>query len=422
MTSLAYAVLWIFVFSIPWERMLRLPGVSIVPRVAGAVALGLALLAVVISGRLRRWHPFHVAAVLFWAWAAAELFLFHYGDRLPYKFWTYGQLILVLWLIWELAPSEPRQRGLLTAFVFGTYVAAFETIMVYRREAGALRRFSAGGTDANDLAMVLALAVPMAWYLGMRYRQPLLRWACRAYLPVAVVAIGLTGSRGGMLATTVALLVVPLSMTTLSPGRLATSIVVLGTAGALAVAYTPETLIERLATTGTEVAGRSFGGRGRLWRAGLAAIPENPVFGFGTGGFRSAITPRLGPASQVAHNSYLSVLVEQGIVGFVLYMAMFVAVFLSILKLPLLERRFALVLLATLGVAMFPLTWEDRRAVWFVLAALLGLSQAHVAGRGAAARQPSARGVAAAAGRPRAARPLGRPTVPGRDDARDAPA
>ena len=34
------------------------------------------------------------------------------------------------------------------------------------------------------------------------------------------------------------------------------------------------------------------------------------------------------------------------------------------------------VLLATLAVAMLPLTWEDRKVVWFVLAALLGLSQA----------------------------------------------
>jgi O-antigen ligase len=325
-------------------------------------------------------------------------------------------------MIWELVPSERRLRGLLTAFVFGAYVAAFETFRVYRTEAGALRRFSAGGLDGNDLAMVFALALPMAWYLGMTYRQPLLRWACRAYLPVAVFTVGLTGSRGGMLATTVALLTVPLSMTRLSPGRLATSIVMLGAAGALAVAYIPETLIQRLATTGMEVEGGSFGGRGKLWRAGLAVFPENPVFGYGTGGFKSAITPRLGPASQVAHNSYLSVLVEQGIVGFVLYMTMFVVVFLSVLKLPLLERRFALVLLATLGVAMFPLTWEDRRAVWFVLAALLGLSQAHVAGRGAAARQPSARGVAPVAGRPRAARPQERPTVPGRDDTGDAPA
>jgi hypothetical protein len=420
MTSLAYGALWIFVFSMPWERMLRLPGVSIVPRVAGGVALGLALLAVVMSGRFRRLHIFHMAAVLFWIWAGAELLLYHYGERLPYKFWTYGQLILVVWMIWELASSESRQRGLMTAYVFGAYIAAFETILVYRRQADALRRFSAGGGDANDLAMVLALAVPMAWYLGMTYRQPILRWACRAYLPVAVVAVGLTGSRGGMLATTVALLVVPLFMTRLSPGRLVTAILIMATAGILAVAYTPETLIERLSTTRVEVEGGRFGGRGKLWKAGLAVYPENPVFGYGTGGFKSAITPRLGPMSQVAHNSYLSVLVEQGAVGFLLYMTMIFAVLKSILKLPVLERRFALVLLATLGIAMLPLTWEDRRAAWFVLATLLGFSQAYVTGRLGASQQPSV--AAPVTGRRTAIRPRERLRMPSRDDARDAPA
>jgi O-antigen ligase len=422
MRSIAYAALWGFVFSMPWDWMAAVPGVAVIPRVTGGIALGLTVLAVVISGRLRRWHGLHLAALLFWIWAGLELFLFHYGERLPYKFWTYGQLILVLWIVWEVAPSEQRIRGLMTAYVLGAYVAVFETIRLYRREAKALERFAAGGADGNDLAMILALGLPMAWYLGMTYRQPILRWACRLYLPAAVVTIGLTGSRGGMLATTVALLIVPLSMTRLSPRRLGTAIVMLGAAGALAIAYTPETVIERLATTRAEVEGGRIGGRGKLWKAGLAVFPEHPVFGFGTGHFKTAITPKLGPASQVAHNSYLSVLVEQGIVGFVLYMAMFAAVLVSILRLPLLERRFALVLLATLGIAMLPLTWEDRRELWFVLAALLGLSRALVAGREAPQPPIPHHRVPAPAWGSAAGRPRERLTASRRDDARDGPA
>ena len=188
MTSLAYIPLWIFVFSLPWERLLVLPGVAIIARVTGALALSLALLAVVVTGRFRRWHVFHFAALLFWLWAGLTLFIYHSGERLPAKYWTYGQLLLVVWMIWEIAPTVRRQRGLLTAYVFGAYIAAFGTIMLYRREAGALRRFAVGGADPNDLAMVLALSIPMAWYLAMTYTQPLLKWACRAYLPIGIVS------------------------------------------------------------------------------------------------------------------------------------------------------------------------------------------------------------------------------------------
>ena len=115
-------------------------------------------------------------------------------------------------------------------------------------------------------------------------------------------------------------------------------------------------------------------------------LPQHPVFGFGTASFKGAITPKLGDLAQVAHNSYISVLIEQGLVGLILFLTLLGAVFRSTLKLPRLERRFALVLLATLATAMLPLTWEDRRAVWVILAVLLGFSQTYRAvGRGAAA-------------------------------------
>lgn len=420
MTRVAYGALWVFVFSLPWERILVLPGVSIIPRVTGALALALALLAVVMSGRFRPWHLFHVAALLFWIWSGVVLLAFHTGD-LPSKFWTFAQLLVAVWMIWELAPSVRHQRGLLTAYVLGAYVAAFDTILLYRKAASVLNRFAAGGADANDLAMVLALGLPMAWYLGITYRKPILRWVCRGYLPVALVAIGLTGSRGGVLATTVALLIVPLSLTKLSPGRRATAIVILGLAGALAVAYTPETLITRLSTTGTELEGGRLGGRGKYWKAGWEAFTQRPIMGYGTSGFKKAIAPTMGTAEvNVAHNSFLSVAVEEGFVGLLLYMTMLAAVLRSVLMLHSLERRFALVLLATLGTAMLPLTWEDRRVVWVIMGALLGFSQAHLAMRGRAVQQPVPRRVAPLAGRAGRARSLDRHAVV-RDDTRDAP-
>jgi O-antigen ligase len=386
MTSIAYAALWIFVFTLPWEAVVSVGGVATVSRATGALALGIALVAVATTGRFRRLHLFHVAALLFVIWAGFEFMVLSNSVALPKKFWKYVQLFLVLWMIWELAPSWRRQLGLLTAYVLGAYVATFNTLLLYRREAGGLRRFSAGATDPNDLAMTLALALPMAWYLGMSHRQTLLRWLCRAYLPVGFLAIGLTGSRGGLLTTIVALLIVPLTMDRLTPGRLVTAVVVLAGAAGLAVAYVPDKIVERLSTTRAEVQDASFGNRFTLWVAGVHAFERRPMMGYGTGEFVQAVRPELGSRSNVAHNTYLSVLVEQGIVGLTLFLTMLVAVYRSVLRLPKLERRFALLLLATLAIAMLPLTWEDQKAVWFILAALLGLSQAWVAAGGGVPR------------------------------------
>ncbi|HET6778371.1 MAG TPA: O-antigen ligase family protein, partial [Gemmatimonadales bacterium] len=354
MTSLAYAALWFFVFSVPWERIIVLTGVSIVTRLMGALALGLALLVVVISGRLRRWRAFHVMALLFVIWAGIGVLILHL-DEVPKKFYTFVQLFLVAWMIWELAVTRQRQIGLLLAYVCGSYVTALDTLLLFARQSGELRRFASAGADPNNLAMTLALALPMAWYLGTTHQRALVRWMCRLYLPAGLLAIGLTGSRGGMIVSIVALLIVPLSMTNLSPGKMVGAIVMLVLSGFLAVSYVPESVVERLSTTGESVQSLSLGGRSRLWKAGLNVFPDSPILGHGTASYKHAITPELGMYSQVAHNSYLSVMVEEGFVGLLFFLAMLGAAFFASFRLPRLDRRLTLVLLAALFVAMLPL-------------------------------------------------------------------
>jgi hypothetical protein len=129
MISLAYATLWIFIFSVPWGERLILPGVSLITRLTGAVALGLTLLIVVISARLRRWRGFHMAALLFVVWAGVGVMILHM-QTVPHKFYTFVQLFLMIWMTWELAPSGRRLLSLLLAYVLGAYIAALETILL----------------------------------------------------------------------------------------------------------------------------------------------------------------------------------------------------------------------------------------------------------------------------------------------------
>ena len=99
----------------------------------------------------------------------------------------------------------------------------------------------------------------------------------------------------------------------------------------------------------------------------LRVFTWKPILGYGTSGFNWAVKGQ-------SHNSYLAILIEQGVVGFILYFGMFVAVFMNVLRLPPLERRFALILMGTLAIAMLPLGWDDRKPVWIILAVLCAMT------------------------------------------------
>jgi O-antigen ligase len=424
MESLAYGALWIFIFAVPWENMIVIPGFGTISKLLGMLALGCALFAALVSGRVRRFRLFHVSALVFVLWAGASVYRAVGQQWAFYRFATYLQLFVTLWMIWQLAPGVRRQRGLMLAYVLGASVASFATILVFRSGARDSSRFAAAGFDANDLGTILALALPMAWYLGMTYQRPLLRWVCRAYMPLGVLAIGLTASRGAMLVAIVALMIVPMTMTRLSPGKMMVAMLLLVASGAIATTYIPERSLERLSSATTEVEAGRFGGRGQIWKMGMLAFAQKPLLGWGAAGFTGAVSPFLGYRI-VAHNTYLTVLVEQGILGFIPWAMMFIAVIREVRRLPYMERRFGLVLLATLGIAIFPLTWDDRKPVWFILALLAAFSAALLPRRpGPAAVPPPPPRRPARFPRPQPAAPAGmtsRPSAtPTRTPFRDA--
>jgi O-antigen ligase len=374
MTGIAFAALWLFVFAVPWENVLIIPGVGTIGRLIGIVAFGLVLLHVLGTTRVRKLEAFHVIALIFVLWACAGAFWATDPGRMNLKVQRFIQLLLMIWMLWELATTPRRQRALLLAYVFGAYVAAYKTFGVYYSELGTTNvRFSAPNFDPNDLGMLLALAIPMAWYLGSTMEQPLLRWVARLYIPMGLVAIGLTASRGALLASIVGLSIIPFTLRRISKGLIIALVPLALLSVFLMVSFVPATSWQRFSTTRSEVTEGSLNERRDIWMAGLQTVQRHPLQGTGPGGFDAAVAPILG-SDHAAHNAFLSVLVEEGLIGLFLYLAMVSIVFLRIRTLPHLEQRFQLILLLALLVAMLPLTWEDRKPVWFILGLLVAQS------------------------------------------------
>src|SRR6266581_5980648 len=167
MRNVAFYLLCCFVFVLPWEEFVQLPLLGSIPRLIGLVASAVGVLHILVRRRIKPLSWFHVFALLFVLWAGVSAFWSIDPQATRVRFLTYLQLVVLVWLIWEIAWSPERQRALLQAYVLGVSVAAVVTIRTYLLGVPALEgtRYSAFSFNVNELGMRLALGLPMAWYL-----------------------------------------------------------------------------------------------------------------------------------------------------------------------------------------------------------------------------------------------------------------
>lgn len=395
----AYVFAWLFVFAVPWENVVVIPGLGTISKLLGIGAFGATVLRVLLEARVRRLVQFHWVAFAFLCWVLLSVFWAVNITCMPGKLCdvpltinTYLQLFLMLWVLWEATPTPSRAIHLLQAYVLGAYVAAGSTIYNYATGAGIEKdegRFAASGFDANDLGMMLALALPMAWYLASLAPGAAQRWVNRGYFVIGVVAILLTGSRGALLATIVALCVIPWTLTHLRRGVRIGAVVIMAGAGVAGMLFVPAASFERLSTTSSEISEGNLNARLGIWTTGLRVVPARPLHGYGPAGWRTAVSHRFGIKG--AHNTFLAILVDEGLIGLLLYLSMFALVLRGILALPTFPRRVGLILLATLIVALTPLDWDTKKPAWVLLGLLVSFVQALAPGRRGAEVNPTAR-------------------------------
>jgi O-antigen ligase len=268
------------------------------------------------------------------------------------------------------------------AYVFGTFVSAIDTIyLFFSHQESVYQRYAGAKLDANDLGLIMALSIPMSYYLLIESKG-WTTWLYRLQLVLAGTTILLTASRGATLATLVALSIVPLTQARLT-GRqrialiLTVSLLVYGV-----VLFVPSTSWERLSTIPNELTQGTFTGRTVIWRAGWEIFRAHPFLGIGANAFRLIVSRVLAepirldqslflPPAPPAHNTFLSVLVEQGIFGFTLFCALLAVLALSLRVLPPFPQKLWIVCLGVWVVGVSSLTWEMQKPTWFFFGLLM---------------------------------------------------
>ena len=263
-------------------------------------------------------------------------------------------------------------------------------------------RLSGGIGDPNELAAILVPAVAIAAFLIPTTRAPLMRWLLLSLVLVISLALFFTQSRGGLLALAVVMVVTPILA---GPVRLRALLVIIAVA-ALGIGYfaliAPPQAIQHV----TRFSVGSGTGREDLWKVSIQMFDDHPLAGVGTGNFQ-VIEPKYAlhdinlsrpdlvvDTPKVAHNTYLHVMTELGIIGITAFGAMLIgSLLVAVRAIHSFARRGELrleiiargVLIGTLGMlaAFVFITAQYEKQLWLLLGVCVALSTLARAGKSA---------------------------------------
>ena len=263
-----------------------------------------------------RWTAVYMAAIV---------------GTIPFAIWPGGAFKVVYTLPFEvllvvtLMVCESTRENLdrivrWTVLLGGIYALYINTAGNVVMEGGTLDRLGGAGMyDPNDLAALMVLLLMLAIGMTMRERP---KWRLiGALCGAAVLMIALrTGSRGGTIALAVGTLTLLLGQ---KPGRFFALSAVIAAASPIAWLYGPESFRVRtmsLFSIENDYTFQTDAGRWVIWGRAIGYFIHRPIIGIGANNFgmregQFFASELRGGAWLTAHNTWLQVLVENGLLG-----------------------------------------------------------------------------------------------------------
>jgi O-antigen ligase len=370
---LALACVYGLVMAVPCEEAVPAIGGLVVTRWLGLAAFAVVLFRAAWSGVVRKISPLHTCMLALVTWSGATLIWSVAPSETVARLGTYAQVLVMALMIWEVAVTNDRILLLLQAYVFGTYIAAVMTIydaVQAQANSTELERYAAGTFNENDLGILLALSIPMSLYLLSRRRtMPLLKALYWTHFPVCVLAILFSGSRGAVLAATVGSVSAVFMATRWSARQRAACLGIVASVALLLTYIVPSPVWDRVLSIGTEVTQGTLTHRTQIWNAAAEVAQMHPLIGVGAAAFPTSVASTL-DVPFVAHNTFISIFVELGVIGALIFCMLMFGLFYSALRLPGLDRILWVFVLMTWVVGVSSVTWEYHKPTWVLFGLL----------------------------------------------------
>jgi putative inorganic carbon (HCO3(-)) transporter len=337
-----------------------------------------------------RIHPYISALVgLFLAWAMVSFLWAEDPGESFASVQRWALNIVLLLIVFTAVQKKSDAFAVGYGFLAGAVGVAIYGLISPPNPA-AEGRLEGGSLDPNQLAAVCVAGIILGLGLAVAAKgRPVARGAALVGVAFCTVTTMLTASRGGLIALSVALIATIIFVKRWRVQAIIAAVVI-AFAGYyyFATLASPEARDRVLSTTqGQE---RVLEGRTTIWHVGWRTFTANPVIGVGDGNFGVSFRHYLlepgavGRSDQVfkqtvAHNSYLQVGAELGVVG----ASLFIGVLLSCIGSALLAARdfdrggdrSMAIYAATLAVAImgyltaiFFISQEQSKQLWLLLA------------------------------------------------------
>ncbi len=384
------------------------PALSLAKLAGAVLALSWLASATAFGSKRREFPQVHpglmIAIVMLVAWNTASFVWAEDASRIPTASASFILNFALFPIVFAAIRTQRDVRLVYAAFLTGATLAALygyvtqpsaSALASSPTAANGLNRLAGTVADPNEFATLLVTGMALATpFLFSKERPAGVRLMAGLAVSMLLFGVLLTLSRGGLIALVAALLV---GMLVAYRARLqaviATALVIVG--AFIYFSGNPEAY-ERVTA--------SDGGSGRtdIWNIGWRMVEDQPVHGVGAANFQvSSIHYLLEPGAirfdeyvvdqpAVAHNMYLQVLSELGIVGLCLFLGIVFACIAMMVKAYLMYSRAdnregamlaaaALMAIAAVLAGYFFLSEEHSKILWLLLSlgpALLALARA----------------------------------------------
>lgn len=266
------------------------------------------------------WNALHWLMLAFAGWMTISYVFAQNQERA----WMTFDIYLKTTLMFVVAAATVYRLSqfwiLLAALTLMDVYVAYEANMQYLRLGrNLIHEYGFGGLDNNGAALMLAMGLPLCYFLW-EGTKGWWRWGYLLATPVLAHAVQLTFSRGAMLS---ALLALPVVFAFSRHKKALAVLVVLG--AVFVVSRSGPELQERFFSINQHDVDESANSRKRAWKAAIEIANERPIFGVGLRCSAPHMKAHGADDGMTIHSQYLQLAADTGWVGMAAYLAVYAA-------------------------------------------------------------------------------------------------